>query len=90
MYEGKPVEPKNQRHLGSSAGVRAKRGGFFIPPVKPGEIVNKGHIIGKITNIFGETIEEITSPIDGCVLIINFLAAKNTGDPLFSISKVIR
>jgi hypothetical protein len=47
--------------------------------------VKKDQKIGEITDLFGNVLEEIKSPIDGVVTIINFLSAKHTGDPLFSI-----
>lgn len=90
MLEGKPIERKNQRHMGTkSEGIRAKRGGFFTYLVNAGDIVKENQLIGLITNPFGEVLEEINSPISGVITIINFLAAKNTGDPLFSITELV-
>lgn len=89
MLEGKPIERKDQQRMGNkSAGIRAKRGGFFTYLVNAGDIVQEKQLIGTITNPFGDVLEEIISPITGVVIIINFLAAKNTGDPLFSISEL--
>lgn len=90
MIEGNPIESKTQRRMGElSAGIRAKRGGFFTYLVNAGDIVKKGQLIGQITNPFGEVLEDIQAPIGGVVNIINFLSAKNTGDPLFSIVELI-
>lgn len=89
MLEGKPTEPKNQVQLsGQSVGVRATRGGFFTYLVNAGEVVEEGQLIGQITNPFGEVVEDIKAPMGGVVNIINFLSAKNTGDPLFSICEL--
>lgn len=86
MLEGKPTEPKTQRRLTELAvGIRAKRGGFFTYMVNAGDVVKEGQLIGQITNPFGEVLEDIKAPMRGAVNIINFLSAKNTGDPLFSI-----
>jgi hypothetical protein len=86
LIDEKPVEPKNQIKMGGpSEGIRATRGGFFTYFVGPGTIVKKDQKIGEITDLFGNVLEEIKSPIDGVVTIINFLSAKHTGDPLFSI-----
>jgi predicted deacylase len=90
MLEGKPIEPKKQRKIGQlSAGIRSKHGGFFVSLVEPGDIVDKDQLIGIVTNAFGETIDEVKSPLKGVVNIINFLAAKNTGDPLFSVAELL-
>ena len=89
MLEGKPTEPGKQIQLsGASVGVRAKRGGFFTYLVNAGDVVDEGQVIGQITNPFGEVIEDIKAPMRGAVNIINFLSAKNTGDPLFSICEL--
>lgn len=90
LIDEKLVEPKEQRRMGGpSAGVRASRGGFFRYSVGPGDIVAMGQKIGEITDLFGQCLEEIKSPIDGVVTIINFLSAKHTGDPLFSLKGLI-
>lgn len=89
MIEGKPTEPSGQiRMSGAGIGARAKRGGFFESLVMPGDIVSEGQLIGKIYNVFGETVEEVKAPISGLVQIINFRAPKCVGDPLFSIREV--
>lgn len=90
MIKGEPILSKTQRRMGDkSAGIRAKRGGFFTYMVNAGDIVKEGQIIGQITDPFGEVLESINAPISGVVNIINFLSAKNTGDPLFSIVELI-
>jgi predicted deacylase len=88
MLGGEPEEPKNQTLLtGMTIGVRAERGGFFTYLVGVGDLVEEGQPIGEITDPFGGVIEEIEAPMRGVVHIINFLSAKNTGDPLFSIAE---
>jgi predicted deacylase len=90
LIDEKPVEPKEQRRMGGpSVGVRASRGGFFRYSVGPGDIVAMGQQIGEITDLFGQCLEEIKSPINGVVTIINFLSAKHTRDPLFSLKRLV-
>ena len=89
MLKGTPIEPSNQTQLGERAvGVRATRGGFFTYLVNAGDVVEEGQQIGQITDPFGVVIEDIKAPMGGAVNIINFLSAKNTGDPLFSICEL--
>ena len=98
MLKGTPIEPSNQTQLGqavrscvlpvSAVGVRATRGGFFTYLVNAGDVVEEGQQIGQITDPFGVVIEDIKAPMGGAVNIINFLSAKNTGDPLFSICEL--
>lgn len=48
--------------------IRTKSSGFYIPKVKPGELVAKEQEIISVHNIFGETIEKIKAPEKGIVL----------------------
>ena len=90
MLDGKPTEPSTQRRMGAlSAGIRAKRGGFFTYIANAGDFVKEGQLIGQITDPFGEVLEDIKAPINGVINIINFLSAKNTGDPLFSLVDLV-
>ncbi len=89
MLGGEPREPENQIQLtGKTMGVRAKRGRFFTYLVSAGDVVEEGQLIGQISDPFGDVVEEIEAPMRGAVNIINFLSAKNTGDPLFSIAEL--
>jgi predicted deacylase len=90
MIEGEPVEPSGQRTIARGVGIRAGHSGFFEHLVEPGCIVSNGQTIGVIYDIFGRTVEEIKSPIDGVITIINFRPPKCTGDPLFSIAKLVK
>ena len=89
MIEGEPVEPSGQRTIARGAGVRARHGGFFESLVEPGGIVSDGQTIGRIYDVFGRTVEEVKSPMDGVITIINFRPPKCTGDPLFSIANLV-
>jgi len=51
-----------------SNGIYTKRGGFFKSLVKVEENVKENQTVGILRNFFGETVEEIKSPIDGIVL----------------------
>ncbi len=86
MITGTPVEPVNQREFSDvTVGIKARRGGFFTSHVGPGDEIAEGQLLGTITNSFGEILDEIKSPIDGLVQIIDYPAAKHTGDPLYSL-----
>ena len=44
--------------------------GILYPHVQPGERVQKGHLLARITDFFGATIAKVHSPLDGVVLYI--------------------
>jgi predicted deacylase len=54
--------------------------------VKPGDEIQKGQILGKIRNVFGEVIEIIRSPINGILLSHEDQSATFPGQILFTIA----
>ncbi|MGG1573537.1 succinylglutamate desuccinylase/aspartoacylase family protein [Fictibacillus sp. NRS-1165] len=45
-----------------------KEGGLFNPKCKVGSVLSKGDIIGQVTNLFGEVVEEIVNPADNAYI----------------------
>ena len=89
MIEGKPIEPSKQIKIGPGVAIRAKHGGFFESFVEGGDIVSEGQTIGKIYNVFGETVEEVKAPKDGVILIVGVRPPKCAGDSLYNINDVV-
>jgi uncharacterized protein len=48
--------------------VYTKSTGVWYPKVAPGDAVRKGEQIGTVGDLFGDTLEEIVSPVNGVVL----------------------
>lgn len=44
--------------------------GLFYPWVKINDRVTEGQVVGRIGSLFGDTLEEITAPVDGPVLFV--------------------
>ena len=47
-----------------------KSTGVWYPKVAPGDAVRKGEQIGTVGDLFGDTLEEIVSPVNGVVLFL--------------------
>lgn len=47
-----------------------KRTGVWYPKVAPGDAVREGEQIGTVGDLFGDTLEEIVSPVNGVVLFL--------------------
>jgi predicted deacylase len=47
-----------------------KHAGTWYPKVAAGDAVKKGEPIGKVGDLFGDTLEKIISPVDGVVLFL--------------------
>jgi len=47
-----------------------KNAGMWYPRVAAGDLVKEGQQIGAIGNLFGNTLEKVTSPVTGTVLFL--------------------
>ena len=47
-----------------------KSTGVWYPRVAPGDAVREGEQIGTVGDLFGDTLEEIVSPVNGVVLFL--------------------
>lgn len=54
--------------------------GFFVQKVQLLDFVEKGHLIGIVRNLFGETIEEIRTQQSGFVAMLRATSLVNPGD----------
>jgi hypothetical protein len=43
---------------------------MWYPNVSPGDVVKEGEQIGTVRDLFGDTLEEIVSPMNGVVLFL--------------------
>ena len=67
--------------------VRAKIAGLFNAFVHNGDKVEKGQIIGDITDTYGETSVKIKAPLTGYIIAINYFPIINRGDAIFHIGR---
>lgn len=86
MYEpiAEPGEPPVQ--LKGWSWLRSEVNGLYYPEVAVGEQVKAGQDVGRIADVFGNTLQSITAPADGVVLFLVTSLAINTGDPLMAIA----
>lgn len=61
--------------------------GLYYPIVSRGDHVQKGELIGYLTDYFGNTIQEVKSPYDGIVLYIIATPPMSFGEPMAMIGK---
>lgn len=70
----------------SSRWVRARRGGIFRPSVELGEPVEKGTVVGNISDVFGIRPTMLRSPITGVVVSVDTNPLVNPGDGLVHVA----
>ena len=47
-----------------------KHAGMWRPEVTPGDAVKEGKQIGTVADLFGDTLENVNSPVNGVVLFL--------------------
>ena len=89
MLEGEPEKPQWQRFLDMEwQGVTAPIAGVFTAIADQGDIPEKGEVIGRITDLDGSTLAEVTSPVTGVVHSMFPRRVVYPGDRLYTILKV--
>lgn len=81
-------KPRFQVIVKKSEWVRAERGGMLDLTVRPGDLVYKGDLLGRITNPFGKEVVSIESPTTGVVIGTTTIPVANPGDPVAHIARL--
>ena len=63
----------------------SQQAGLWYPQVAVGELVEKGQLVGKVTDVWGSTLQEAHAPVSGVVLFLVSSLAMNQGDPLLAV-----
>lgn len=67
--------------------LRSPQTGVWHPKVQRGESVQKGAVIGVLTDFFGEKVAEIRAPFGGIVLYVVGTPAMSQGEPMGMIGE---
>jgi predicted deacylase len=72
-----PVEPpaREQRRVGAFDWLRCRNAGFWEAAVGAGDEVGEGELLGRVTTLHGDVLEEIHAPREGVVLFLTTSAA---------------
>ena len=86
MIEGSPVLHPNQRELTPGFDqVRATTSGVFQGIADQGDLLTRGQLIGRLTALDGQVLEELHSPIDGVVHELLVRRVVFQGDLLYNL-----
>ncbi len=66
--------------------LTAQEDGLFYPEVSIGDNVVAGQNLGRIADIFGETLQDVVCPASGEILFLVTSLAMNAEDPLMAIA----
>ncbi|HCV81177.1 MAG TPA: succinylglutamate desuccinylase, partial [Zunongwangia profunda] len=68
--------------------VESEHTGFFYSDFTSGDYVKKGLKLGYITDLFGNYISDVFSPVDGVILYKIFNPPVEKGTGLFNIGHI--
>jgi len=68
--------------------IPADREGVFVPLVRPEAYVQKGQIIARITDYFGDPVADVASPITGLVIYIRAIPSLKKGDTMADLGEI--
>jgi predicted deacylase len=85
MLSATPPPPPETIICRNSRWIRAKRSGIYRGVIKSGMTVNKGDVLGYITDPFGEFSTTIKAPANGLVICHNNMPVINQGDALIHL-----
>lgn len=81
------IEREASEFLTTHKWLRAPTAGMFVPQVMNGSSIEKGAVLGFVTDTFATYCKEIKAPYTGFVFCINNQAVVNQGDALFHVGK---
>jgi uncharacterized protein len=86
VLPGEPARPPAYTLITGYRIVTNARGGFFEAAVNPGDRVRAGTVLGKIVDVWGDTVETMTAPAGSDVVLgVSTYPAAATGGWLFEL-----
>lgn len=85
MLEGEPEKIPDLQWIKESITVSSEHTGLFYPLVVSEEWVKKGQVVGRITDFFGQILQEVKAPVDGMVLYVVVTPPISKGETLMGM-----
>jgi predicted deacylase len=87
ILEGEPLPPPINQTIFDKGNtyVQVTRPGLFTPIYGPADTFRKGEKVGIVTDIFGQTVEEVVSPVDGFVWTLIPRRPVDAGDIVYRV-----
>jgi predicted deacylase len=71
MLPGEGASPAPAQQLvGLNVWLRSQNEGWWEPVIGPGDAFGEGDVLGRMRNLWGDVLEEVTAPADGVVLFV--------------------
>jgi len=86
MYPAISDQGEKAQRLSGWSWLSSDTEGLFYCKVGIGDMVEEGQDLGRVADIFGNTLQELVSPASGEILFLVTSLAMNEGDPLMAIA----
>lgn len=85
LWAGSTETARGSTRLTGSKWVRAPLSGLFHPMMENGARVEKGMVLGLISDPYGELVQQVRATFSGHILCVNTAPVVNQGDALFHL-----
>ena len=85
MIPGQPEVLSQPVWVQRTTYIRSEHEGLFYALVRGGQHVEKGQMVGYLTDFFGNTIQEAFAPVDGIVMYAITTPPMSKGEPMVKI-----
>jgi predicted deacylase len=86
MLPGEPTPPRRPiQRVGRFVWLRCRDEGWWEAAVAAGDTVGEGQLLGRVRNLWGDTLEEVHAPEDGVVLFLTTSASVATDGILLGL-----
>jgi uncharacterized protein len=90
ILAGPVAENKSFVYVDSGASISSEYDGLYFPSKKAGDAVRKGDQLGVITDLYGETLTTIISPVDGLIMFTLATPPVSKGESIGTIGVVAK
>ncbi len=88
MLPGEPQRVEHPLWIDRAEVLRSSATGIFHARVQPDQTVAQGTLLGVLTDFFGNTVQEVRSPLAGIVLYIVGTPPVSQGEPLGMVGRI--
>jgi predicted deacylase len=86
MHDGEPKQKKPTIVVKSSKWLRAPSSGLFYTTIENGAFVEKGELLGLLSDPYGKSEKKVKAPFNCYILCVNTSPIINKGNALFHVS----
>ncbi len=91
VLPGEPARPAAFTLVTGYRIVTNARGGFFEAEVEPGDRVREGSVLGRMVDVYGDTVETMTAPAGSQIVLgVSTYPAAATGGWIFELGTGLR